>query len=313
VTSYSCSLQLVSLAMIRFTEILCPVDLSDVSRRALDHARVLARWYGATLTVLEVAWAALPPSASPAAASSAVGAALLPASERDLLDQLEAFCGTEPDVRMKARVREGAVVPKILEEAHQIGADLIVMGTHGHSGFDRLLLGSIAEKTLHKAVCPVMTVPPTSPAPHQTAEPFKRIVCAMDFSPASFAALNHGLSLAQEADGALTVVHVLDEPPDRTIPSGLGPEVAADRRLHHSAALRELRLAVPDEARNWCQVDEVVRTGRPHEEVVALTGEAGADLVVVGVHGRTGLRRPFVGSTTNQIVRHAACPVLTVR
>jgi nucleotide-binding universal stress UspA family protein len=277
----------------------------------VDHARVLARWYDATLTVMEVVWSGLPPTVVPGVAATAV-----PPADRDAgLEQLRAFCGADAatDVRLNTVVREGAVVPQILEQARAIEADLIVMGTHGHGGFDRLLLGSVAEKTLHKADCPVMTVPPASSPPRDASRPFATIVCAMDFSPASYAALNHALSIAQEAEAAVSLVHVIDAPRDGPIPAGRGPEVAADRRLQQSAAQRELRLAVPEDARNWCRIEESVRIGRPHEEIVALATERGADLIVLGVHGRTGIRRPFVGSTTNQIVRHATCPVLTVR
>jgi nucleotide-binding universal stress UspA family protein len=301
-------------AMIRFDQILCPVDLSDVSRRALDHAVALAHWYDARLTVLQVVWGALPPTAYPGVAASPVGSALLPADRDELLQRLRGFASAETaaDLRLEVTLREGMIVPEILEEARERGVNLIVMGTHGRGGFDRLLLGSIAEKTLHKAGCPVMTVPPASLAP-ATAEPFRTIVCALDFSPPSYTALNHALSVAQQSQGRLVLLHVLDWPPDRPTPPGLGPQTAADRRLEQEATLRELRMAVPEEARNWCRPEAIVRIGRPHEEIVRLAHEVEADLVVLGVHGRTALARPFVGSTTNQVVRHADCPVLTVR
>jgi nucleotide-binding universal stress UspA family protein len=135
----------------------------------------------------------------------------------------------------------------------------------------------------------------------------------MDFSPASATALQYALSLAQRSEARLIQLHVLDWPPDRPTPPGLGPDLGADRRMQREAALRELRLAVPDEARLWCRPEEVVRVGRPHEEIVRLAHERDADLIILGVHGRSAFSRPFVGSTANQVVRHAVSPVLTVR
>ena len=139
------------------------------------------------------------------------------------------------------------------------------------------------------------------------------IICAMDFSPPSYTALNHALSLAQRSQGRLVLLHVLDWPPDRPMPAGLGPATAGERRLERDTAIRELRMAVPEAARDWCEAEPEVRIGRPHEEVVRLAHEIAADLIVLGVHGRSALTRPFVGSTATQVVRHAECPVLTVR
>jgi nucleotide-binding universal stress UspA family protein len=301
--------------MVQISQILCPVDLSDVSARALQHALAVARWSDAAVTVMEVTWTALPPSAY--AAASPIGSALLPADREELLVRLRAFtdAATPTGVRLDTIVREGSIVPQILQEADARHADLIVMGTHGHTGFDRLVLGSVTEKVLRKAHCPVLTVPPAAPGPGPSAQdaPFRTILSAMDFSPSSFAALNLALSLAQRAEARLVQLHVLDWPTDRGTPPGHGPEVGADRRREREASLRELRMAVPDAARDWCTPEEVVRIGRPHEEIVRLAHELPADLIVIGVHGRAVLSRPFVGSTTDQVVRHAACPVLTVR
>jgi nucleotide-binding universal stress UspA family protein len=91
-----------------------------------------------------------------------------------------------------------------------MNADLLVMGTHGRSGFEQLLLGSVTEKVLRKASCPVLTVPRRHPdAVPETPVLFKEILCPVDFSDCSMRALNHAMSLAQEADAHLTVLHVM--------------------------------------------------------------------------------------------------------
>jgi len=298
------------MAMTRVTEILCPVDLSDGSRHALDHALALARSYHAHLTVMEVSWPLIPPMAYPTAAGVFPAPLALARDIEDLREGLRRFAarGTEAGVEMDLQVREGAVVPTILNEARMIGADLIVMGTHGRSGFDRLLLGSVTEKILRKAECAVMTVPPAdrTAAPART---HRTIVCAVDFSLLANKAIDYAMSLAQELQARLLLIHVIEWPPERSMSDSDERQIDAVR----VAARRQLHALVPDEVRAWCETEEVATLGRPHEEIVRTARERDADLIVLGVHGRSALNLTLFGSTANQVVRHATCPVVTVR
>ena len=300
--------------MVHLTKILCPVDLSETSGHALDQAVALARSYNARLTVLEVSWAGLPPIAYPGSASSPTRPLLLPHQLEELREELRLFAerGSAAGVAMDLLIREGAVVPMILEEARTIGADLIVIGTHGRSGFDHLLLGSVTEKVLRKAECAVMTVPPAD----RTAAPARgarTIVCAVDFSPASVKALDYALSLAQELPARLLLLHVLDWPAGRPIPRGFELEAIAYRGKAEEDSRARLHALVPDDARAWCETEELVTAGRPHEDIVRLARDRDADLIVMGVHGRSAVNLALFGSTANQVVRHATCPVVTVR
>jgi nucleotide-binding universal stress UspA family protein len=183
--------------MIRLNQILCPVDLSDTSGRALGHALRLARWYGAQLTVMQVIWAD-PPVTYPARVASRSATVLSPATRAELLEELRQFEGLHAitDVRIEAVLREGAIVTQILEEARAREAGLIVMGTHGIGGFARFLLGSVTERVLRQATCPVMTVGPSSTTSTAAGQTFATILCAVDFSPSSLNALRHAVSLA---------------------------------------------------------------------------------------------------------------------
>jgi nucleotide-binding universal stress UspA family protein len=203
-------------------------------------------------------------------------------------------------------------VPMILKEARTMHADLIVIGTHGRSGFDHLLLGSVTEKVLRKAECAVMTVPPadSTAAPAREA---RTIVCAVDFSPASLRALDYALSLAQELPATLSLIHVFDWPAGRPIPRGVELETVAYRGKAQEDTRARLHALVPDDARAWCETEELVTVGRPHEEIVRHARERDADLIVMGVHGRSSLDVALFGSTVNQVIRHASCPVVTVR
>src|SRR5688500_11870473 len=152
--------------MVHIKRILCPVDFSDFSRHAFDRAVGLARSYGAELTVLHV----LPvPSAVPALPYGPEGPGPFgfEAVERDrALAELPRFLAAEPSIGVPLHyvsAESPSVQKEILLQTARLDADLIVMGTHGRSGFDRFFLGSVAEKTLRTSQVPVLVVPPHMP------------------------------------------------------------------------------------------------------------------------------------------------------
>jgi nucleotide-binding universal stress UspA family protein len=189
------------------------------------------------------------------------------------------------------------------------------MGTHGVSGFERLVLGSVTEKVLRKARCPVLTVPRALPeAVPAGPVVFKRIVCAVDFSDCSLEALKYAVSLAQEADGQLTVVHVLTSQlvPDAVL-ADQHLSVLAYQRQREDEAQRRLAEAVPASAAAYCRIESTMVRGKPWREIVGIAAARESDLIVLGVHGRGAVDLTFFGSTAHQVVRHVSCPVLTLR
>jgi nucleotide-binding universal stress UspA family protein len=296
--------------MVEIKSILCPVDLSETSTRAYEHATTLARWYKASLTVIEMIWVGIP-TVRPSSSPLVVPQTMMDEYSTELHHFVKAK--TPEGIAVHTVLREGPVVPGILDEARHRAADLIVMGTHGRGGFERFVLGSIATKVVKTATCPVLTVPPHSTTAPTSVPAFRTIVCPIDFSPSSHRASRYALSLAQESGGRLVLLHVFDQPVDRPVPRGHGPDVSAARRDAEEQALRELRAAVPDDAREWCTCQEITRIGRPHEEIVTLATEQQADVIVMGVHGRHSIEHALFGSTTHQVLRHATCPVLTIR
>lgn len=307
--------------MIEIKRILCPIDFSDFSRRALAHAVAIARWYESSLTLLHV-WPLVPVAPYPPPGSGVFPSP--PILSPDASDRLAADLkrlGEEAgaDLSLDVRVVEGPTAQEILDVAGAMPADLIVMGSHGRSGFERLLLGSVTEKVVRRALCPVLTVPrAASEAAAETPVLFKRIVCAIDFSDCSLHGLHHAMSLAQEADAQLTVLHVIERP------STIGPgtdEMAppGPRSLQEYMAIvaqdarARLEQVVPDEVRAYCRVETVLATGTPYREILRVADESRADLLVVGTHGRGAVDRMLFGSTTQHLVRQAPCPVLTLR
>jgi nucleotide-binding universal stress UspA family protein len=294
------------------SRILCPVDLSELSRHALDHARVLARWHGVPLTVLHVYGPqGVPPIATEMPGTLSVPPPLEPA---DVIERVRHFCGADRpgDPLLDIVVEEGVAAKVILARAAALGEGLLVMATHGRGGFDRLVLGSVTEKVLRSTEVPVLTVPPPVAG---AGEPlYHRIVCALDFSDASIRALEYALSLAKEADARLVLLHVVE---GMQVPVSYPEAVQISlpdlqRHLEQEAAER-LQAAIPEEARTWCTPDVQVTSGKPYLEIVRVAKETDANLIVMGVHGRGVIDRWLFGSTANHVIRQATCPVLTLR
>ena len=305
--------------MIDIRRILCPVDFSDCSRRALDHAVTIAGWYESTVTLLHVC-APVPISAYATVAPMMPPTLVSGENRNDVLEAMKRFSATVDGtaVPLAFELGEGDAANEIVSSAATASSDLIVMGTHGRSGFERLILGSVTEKVLRKAASPVLTVPPrvgdaTSP-PHAT---FKRILCAVDFSECSMRALDYAMSLAQESNSALTVLHVIEPLPATAFD---GHEVVlADYTLRDYLATAEkegktnLAKAIPDRARDFCQIETMQTVGKPYREILRVAAENASDVIVIGVHGRGVVDLFFFGSTAQHVVRQAACPVLTMR
>jgi nucleotide-binding universal stress UspA family protein len=298
--------------MLEPRRILAPCDLSDASRPALERAVALAGWYHAELVVLRAVplWATTwgyPPFMEPLAD--------VPRSRDELLQELKAFASPSLDPRVTTRfvLEEGDAVDEILGAAAELSADLIVMGTHGRRGFERWAIGSVAEAVLRKAPCPVLTVRVGGPRPAPPSRPpFERILCAVDLARPSLEALRYSLALAEEADARLTLLHVLELPPDQALRRA-GFDAPAYRRELAEDARECLQNAVPAAAREWCRVETIIAAGDAHEEILQAARSTDAHLIVLGVHGASALQLLLFGSTARRVVRDAPCPVLTVR
>jgi nucleotide-binding universal stress UspA family protein len=297
--------------MIEINRILCPIDLSAFSRHALDHALALAKWYDAHVTVLYVCGA--PPLLVPLTGMPADLPELPPLQPEVVAEDVRRFCGpvtTAPGGPAAVVVKEGTPATEIVLEAER--ADLIVMGTHGRSGFERLFLGSVTEKVLRTTHVPVLTVPP--PVERPASVLYKTILCPIEFSDASIRALEYALSLAEETDARLILLHVVEgvlEQPQYGEIDHLS--VREYYRYLEEDAMARLKAAVPEEARVWCKPDERVATGKAYRKILEVAAEDGAELIVMGVHGKGVLHRRLFGSTTHHVIREAGCPVLTLR
>ena len=293
--------------------VLCPIDFSEGSTHALEQAAAVASWYNARLIAMYVYSPLVPVPGFP------VGHVPEPELQR-VRDEATAFVESVLTARIAVDVLVdvGQPVRSILGRVAGLPADLIVMGTHGASGFERLLLGSVTEKVLRKATCPVLTVAPRA---HVTSRlPLARVLCAVDFSEWSIAAVELASSLAQRSGATLQLLHVVEWPweePPPPIFADLPREQAAAlfefRRYVATSATSRLESLVPAGTRDRCAVTTRISHGKPYVEILRVAADDNADLIVLGVHGRRSIDMAMFGSTTNQVVRRATCPVVTLR
>jgi nucleotide-binding universal stress UspA family protein len=283
--------------------ILCPTDFSEPSAHAVDLAVAIAGYYKATISALHVVQTIEP----------SVYAGSLDGLRRETATFFDE--ATKAGLTVNVQVELGSAVQRILDCATSLPADVVVIGTHGSSGFEHLVLGSVTEKILRKAPCPVLTVPPR--ARSRSRLPFRHLLCPTDFSAASSSAVQFALSLAAESDACLTLLHVLEwpwhEPPQPSIeelPPEQGFALAMFRRGSEERARRQLEALVP---RTGPTVRVSVVSGTPYEQVLAAASRENTDLIILGVGRRSALNLALLGSTANHVVRAAECPVLTLR
>lgn len=287
--------------MVDIQRILCPTDFSAHARRSLDAAIVLARWYQAEITVLHV----LP------AGADADRAAAEP--DPGLRDELCSFAEVSiaQGIPTHVSLRVGGPVEEILAKAGE--SSLVVIGTHGCGGFERWVLGSVSDKVLRKAPCPVLSVPHRPEDAERPPHLFRNILCAVDFSATSLKALDYAVSLTREADGRLTLLHVVEGLPDHEPRINLHFNVAEYRLYVLRDARERLGRLLPEEARAWCEAATTIASGKAYREILRGAREMAADLIVLGVHGWGAMDPQLFGATAHHVVREAACPVLTIR
>jgi nucleotide-binding universal stress UspA family protein len=298
--------------VIEFKQIICPVDFSESSVRALAYAAAFAGWYDAQLTGLHVV-----PTFEPMQVRGDLAEpvrVVTPMPREQVVEEMSRSLNLAAlSSRTTPIAESGDPQATIIDQALSKKADLIVMGTHGRRGFKRLLLGSVAEAVLREAPCPVLTVPPHASANVPEAVAFKRILCPIDFSPSALQGLGFALDLARQADGRVTLLHVVEWLTELEPRASLHFNVPEYRRYMVEDAQERLRNLVAEESRTWVEIGDVVMFGRAYREILRAAEARPADLIVMGAQGRGGIGLALFGSTTQQVVRGAICPVMTVR
>jgi nucleotide-binding universal stress UspA family protein len=290
--------------MLSIRRILWPTDFSSGADRAFPHAAALAAWHEAELHVLNVREEGAEEGAN----------AEIPISHADLTDLLSAE-GNPPqhvDVEALTLVQEqrthDSAPEAIVEYADEQDVDLIVAGTHGRRGLQRLLIGSVAEEVLRTAPCPVLTV--RGGEDIAPAWAVRNILVPIDFSDASIEALRHAKELALTYGAQITLLHAVEEV---VYPSAYGVEPA---NLPGPQVIDRVEESLADLARTEIGYEHVVvdaRVGYAPSTILDYAESEAVDLVVIATHGRTGLERMLLGSVAERVVRRAAAPVFSVK
>lgn len=297
--------------MLLVRKVLLPTDFSGSGRSALHRGIDLARQFGAEIHRIHV----LPFSAQvPIYPLTSAAPSLQP-----LLDDLRAEAARRLAEESTALdlagiehcshvLESGMTADKVLMYAEESEVDLIVMGTHGHRGFRKFLLGSVAEEVVRKARCPVWTcLPETDPVASRP----ERILVPVDLSDHSPAQVDHAAELALIYDAGLVLLHVI---PEYRAPAAYSAgEIVVP--LPDLEAVRENAAKALSDFASKCltkgvKAETVVDVGGP----VATIREVaqGCDLVVMASHGLTGLSHILLGSVTERVIRDAHTPVLTL-
>lgn len=295
--------------MLALQRILYTTDFSPSADRALDHAYELARRSGAQLYLFHAV--SLPEPDPRARESGFPGATELRRYRgevaRAALEDLLVDHATEGlDVRRE--MREG-YTPRviILDYAREIDADLIVQGSQGRTGLDRLRLGSVAEQVVRHAPCPVLTVRDGDEA--GAASPGE-ILVPVDFSPHTRPALVLAQALAELYAVPLHLFHAVEIPSQPTFYPPVSDWSQEERLLE--MARRELAELAARHPAAGIEMETSVAIGRASLETVRTAEQRGSGLVVMSTHGDRGLKRFLLGSTAERVIRTAPCPVLTL-
>lgn len=282
--------------------ILYLTDFSRSAEAALPFAKAMARAFDGKVYALHV----LVPDFT---------SYLTPESPREALEQQERIAASKMDTvdsKFKGMPHESLIeradsLWQVLDpKLKQCGVDLVVLGTHGRTGLRKFVMGSTAERVLRKSTVPVMTVGPGVTASLPAEGAFRRIVLATDLREDCKNATAYAVSLAQESEAELTLLHVIEHNPRR---SKRKPEAVSV-----AEAMHRLQAEVPPEADLWCRPETAVKLGSPGPKIVEAAKHRKADLIVLGVRDAEHL---FAAThleirTAHEVVAHAACPVLCV-
>ena len=220
---------------------------------------------------------------------------------------VEAARSVDPDARVTTAIEWGVPFEAIGEYADDHGIDVIAMGTRGRTGFDRLLLGSVTENVLRTADVPVFAIPPGAGRTELDTDTYGNVLVPTDGSDGATAAVGLAVELASTLDARLHTVYSVDTrwlAPSRDAGAILD---ALERRGERALSeVRELS------AEHDLGVTGSVASGPAHRLILRYVEENDVDLVVMGTHGRSGVRQRLLGSVTETVVRHADVPVLCV-
>lgn len=281
----------------KFRNILFATDFSDAAAHAIPYVRSIAEVFAANLVALYVRPPVVGPTTPPGTWANDIEA-VKAADEKDRDELRSIFAGIPTEVL----IEEGDVQACLTDAIDKNSTDLVVIGTRGRDGLGKLLLGSVAEEIYRTVCCPVLTVGPHS---HEPTGELHQVLYATDLNPASQGAAAYAISLAEEFQSRLILLHVC---PERNPEDLVSP-------VNVNAALYELLYElIPVDAAVRCKPEYLLECGDPSQKILELAQFREADLIVLGARPKKGIAAVHLpGATAHKVVSQAECPVLTVR
>ena len=300
-----------------FTTILVPLDRSPFAEAALPSARWIASRTGARLHLF-LAHQPVPVLVGVAEALASAPAPDLEAIKRErsyLADAANLLA--QPHAKpVGTNVGEGPPGAAIVEEAARIGADLIVMSTHGRGALGRLWLGSVADYVVRHVNVPILLVRPGEPGSEGDAPEIRGILVPLDLSPLSRTILDPLVEFAALAHAPVTLLHVVSLR-TQTVAPGVPYPIAEDPSLldvQRANAECQLEMVAGElRLRGIAVSTRVVIASHAAAGILDTLAQPESDLVAMATHGEGGFRRLLLGSVTTQVIRGAAKRVLVLR
>lgn len=318
-------------------KIICAVDFSDSTSEILAYSVALCKEFQARLFLVNIV-----DDVNTSVIDSGIVIDDKMLQEQHISKAQELLENLAKEVRIEHEIviSHGNPADKIRQLALEEQIDMVITATHGKSGFERLLIGSVTEKLLKILHCPLLIIRTKNGdfIPQDNYEmKLKKILVGCDFSADSKLAFDYGLSLAQEFQADLYLAHVVKptehvdlKPADyiNVIPGDylvwgtsdyyeIQKKVTEENREKintlRNRLTKQLHLMVPEECQIWCTPYATLLFGEPYRELIKHAKENGIDMIVLGVRGHTLWEQLMVGSTTDRVIREAPCPVLAVR
>lgn len=288
--------------VVGFRNILYATDFSTAAANAIPYVKRIAKHFEANLIALHVH----PPVVNPMTPPEAWTADVEAQEARDQWHR-EDIARTFAGIPVEMQIEEGGIQDNLRAAIEKNNIDLVVLGTRGRTGLGKLVMGSVAEQIFRTATCPVLTVGPHVDSSRGADGQIREILYATDFTSESQAAAEYAVSLAQEFQARLVLLHVVpqQEANDLVMASDV---VQSTKKL--------LQNLVPDEAKTWSKTEYYVEQGNPAEKILELAELRESDIIVLGVkpaQGVPGAATHLPIATVHKVVSHATCPVLTVR
>jgi len=290
-----------------FKKILHPTDFSPLALEAFEQSLTLAQRFGSELRVVH----ALVLHGYDAA-KIRKGLPLLEKAydeiETELAPGMHEMAGKADGVKINTVFRKGfSPWNTILSEAEEYKPDLMVLGAHGPGPVREFFLGTVAEKIVRHAPCPVLVM---RKGEYQDG-PYKRILLPVDFSEASKPAMECAIDLARHDGAEIHLLHVFQEVmPPSFYAAGDAFQWDPDLKDRCKASMNDL---LSDFSLEGLIVKKLVREGKTCQTIVETAKDEKIDLIVMGTHGLSGLPHIFLGSVTERVLRRAECQVLAVK